>query len=210
MKPEFTKNMENSIKSFTGKIYISVDIQPEYATALGFSMESYTTFLNENYDDFQQLIFLYNGSESLGMIPETEYKEWLYSNGLEERILDGSRFYDKGYAFFRYCMDSNLNEDATVNFVRFMYQNNIRDSREMTREMWAKYLREYRRLDRTEVYELLKESGDCVHIPDLMDFLKRYNNIVLSGGGINECLKEVEIALKALKKPYQIDKNYTY
>jgi hypothetical protein len=43
-----------------------------------------------------------------------------------------------------------------------------------------------------------------------MDFLKRYNNIVLSGGGINECLKEVEIALKALKKPYQVDKNYTY
>jgi hypothetical protein len=36
--------------SFIGKVYISVDIQPEYATTLGFSMESYTTFLNENYD----------------------------------------------------------------------------------------------------------------------------------------------------------------
>jgi hypothetical protein len=43
-----------------------------------------------------------------------------------------------------------------------------------------------------------------------MDFLKRYSNIVLTGGGINECLKEVEIALKALKQPYQIYSTYTY
>ena len=61
-----------------------------------------------------------------------------------------------------------------------------------------------------EVYELLKESSDCVHIPDLMDFLKRYNQIILTGGGINECLKEVEIALKSLKKDYNIVRQFVY
>jgi len=197
------------MKSYGGKTLISVDVQPEYASVIGFSMESYTTFLNENYDDFNDLIFLYNGPD-LGMISEQEYKEWLASNGLEERILDGAKFYDKGYAFFRYCMDSSIDETAVANFVRFMYQNSIHDSREMNREMWAKYLREYRRIDRKEVYELLKHSDDCVHIPDLMDYLKRFQNIVLTGGGVNECLKEVEIALQALNQPYQVDRQYTY
>jgi len=43
-----------------------------------------------------------------------------------------------------------------------------------------------------------------------MDFLKRYSNIVLTGGGIYECLKEVEIALMALDKSYQILNEFTY
>ena len=107
-------------------------------------------------------------------------------------------------------MDSDVDEDATVNFVRFMYQNDITDSRELTRDMWAKYLREHRKLDRKQVYELLKEADDCVHIPDLMEFLKSQSNIVLIGGGINECLKEVEIALKALNKSYSVDSKFTY
>jgi hypothetical protein len=47
-------------------------------------------------------------------------------------------------------------------------------------------------------------------IYEVMDFLKKYNNIILTGGGINECLKEVEIALLALDKPYRILKEYTY
>ena len=197
-------------QSYGGKTFISVDVQPEYSPERAFSMESYTTFLNETYDDFQNLVFLYNGAETLGMTPENEYREWLFSNGLEERVLDGAKFYDKGYAFFRYCMDNSIDETAVANFVRFMYENNVRDSRDMTREMWAKYLREYRRTDRKEVYELLKHSDDCVHIPDLMDYLKQFRNIVLTGGAINECLKEVEIALQALKQPYQIEQKYTY
>lgn len=190
--------------------FISVDIQPEYEEGFGFSIEEFTSFLNEIYDGVSNMIFLYNGAESLGMIVESQYKFWLIENGLNEDILDGSIFYDKGYAFFRYCMDSGLDEDVVANFVRFMYDNNVRDSRDMDRELWAKYLREYRKTDRKEVYELLKVSSDCVHIPDLMDFIKRYSNITLTGGGVNECFKEVEIALKALRKPYKIYSKFTY
>jgi len=43
-----------------------------------------------------------------------------------------------------------------------------------------------------------------------MEFISKFNNIVLTGGGINECLKEVEIALLALDKPFNILKQYTY
>ncbi len=195
--------------NLNGKTLISVDIQPEYSTYTGFSMESYTRFLNENYEDLRSIVFLFNGPD-LGMISEIEYKGWLWENGLEERIIDESKFYDKGYAFFRYCMDVGIHEDVVANFVRFMYNNDIRDSRDMDRASWAKYLREYRRTDRKEIYELLKHSSDCVHIPDLMDFLRPYSEIVLTGGGINECLKEVEIALKALNKNYEVLSEFTY
>ena len=193
--------------SFDGKTYISVDIQPAYQDAFTFRTVAWINFLNNL--DCNKLIFLFNGPD-LGFPDEQEYKDWLFENGLNEEVLDRAIFYDKGYAFFRYCMDNSLDDDIIANFVRFMYDNDIHDSRNMDREMWAKYLRLHRRTDKKELYELLRDSSDCVHIPDLMDFLKRYNNIVLTGGGINECLKEVEIALKALKLPYQIDNNFTY
>jgi hypothetical protein len=43
-----------------------------------------------------------------------------------------------------------------------------------------------------------------------MDFLKNYSNIVLLGGGVNECLKEVEIALLALNKNFNVLRQFTY
>lgn len=194
----------------SGKTFIVVDVQPEYQKFIGF-IPRLVEFLNESYEGFGNLVFLYNGADTLGMVNESDYKMWWFENGLEESVMDGSYFYDKGYAFFRYCMDSGgLGEGVIANFVRFMYENNVRDSRDMTRDMWAKYLREYRRTDRKEVFELLHRAGDCVHVPDLMDYLKRFNNIVVCGGGVTECLKEVEIALQALRKPYDVEHRFTY
>ena len=194
-------------ENMSGKTFISVDIQPEYEKGFGFRIDEYCEFLNNL--ECNRLIFLFNGPD-LGFPDEQEYKYWLLENGLNEDVLDRAIFYDKGYAFFRNAMDNNLDDDVIANFVRFMYDNNITDSRDMNREMWAKYLRLHRRTDKKEVYELLRDSGDCVNIPDLMNFLQRCRNIVLTGGGVNECLKEVEIALKALKLPYQIYHKFTF
>jgi hypothetical protein len=192
------------------KTLIVVDIQPEYQSAFGFKIKKFTNFINENYDNISKLVFLYNGIDTVGELDEMSYKSWLSENGLDENVIDGSTFYDKGYAFFRYCMDRSIDESATINFVRFMYENNINDSREMNREMWTKYLRQYRRTDKKQVMELLQHSDDMINIPDLMNYIKRFNNITLTGGGINECLKEVEIALGALNMSYNVLKEFTY
>lgn len=197
-------------ENISGKSLINVDIQPEYEGHFSFRKEKWAEFLNRSYNEVGNMVFLYNGKETLGMVSEDTYKYWLYDCGVSEEVVDGSRFYDKGYAFFRYCMDIGASEDAIANFVRFMYDNNIHDSREMNREMWAKYLREYRRTDRKEIMQLLRHQDDMIYIPDLMDFLKRYSGIVLTGGGINECLKEVEIALMALRKNYETLNEFTY
>ena len=65
--------------------------------------------------------------------------------------------------------------------------------------------------DDSDVRELMEHSDDMIHIPEVMDFLKNYGGrIVVTGGGINECLKEVEIALMALRKPYNVLTQFTY
>lgn len=186
---------------------IVVDVQPEYEKSIHFI----PSLVNEVNTRSGGTVFLYNGYETLGMINESDYKMWWIDHGLDYEIIDRSIFYDKGYAFFRYCMDSGgLADDTISNFVRFMYDNKVNDSRDMDRNMWAKYLRQYRKFDRKEVFELLRHSEDCVHIPDLMDFIRRFRNITLCGGGVNECLREVEISLKALKIPYNVDHRFTY
>lgn len=188
--------------------FISVDIQPEYENGFSFSIGNYLDWLNENHTKFNHIIFLYNGAETLGMIDEGDYKTWLFENGLGEEVLDSIKFYDKGYAFFRYCMDSGSDEDDVVRLVQFMRANGITDSRDIELEDWDRIIHDDASLQ--EIRELIEFADDCITIPDLMDFLERFNNITLVGGGRHECLQEVEIALNALGKTFERENKFIY
>lgn len=188
--------------SLIGKTLINVDIQPEYESAIHF-LPQWVKFLNKTN---ASIIFLYNGDQ-MGMISESEYVHWLFQLGVKERVLNSAQFYDKGYAYFRYCIDSAINEDEIVSLIKFMIHKNINDSRDLDEEFWDDFVETYPYED---IRDLLEFSDDMINIPDLMDFLKYKNNIVLTGGGIYECLKEVEIALMALDKSYQILNEFTY
>ena len=194
--------------NLNGKTIINVDIQPEYKNAITFNLNNWIDFLNNNADN-NRIVFLYNGAETLGMISENEYIHWLMEYGLDEDVVENAIFYDKGYAFFRYCMDNSIDEDLIIDFVKFMYENNINDSRDLTKELWNDYV-STSSFDNEEIRELLEYSDDMIYIPDLIDFLINQNNIVLLGGGINECLKEVEIALNVLNKNFTILDKFTY
>jgi len=193
-----------------GANLISIDIQPEYQNYLSFSLDGYIDFLNKNYDNMNSLTFLYNGNDTLGMSTEAEYKVWLLENGLDDSVVDSARFYDKGYAFFRSCMDSGHDEEEIVNLVKYMINHGINDSRDIDEEMWNGFMSEYG-YDVSDVRDFLEPAQDCINIPDLMDFLQRYGGkLVICGGGINECFKEVEIALTALGKNYNVLTEFTY
>ena len=188
----------------------SVDIQPEYQNAFTFDLREYMRFLNKNFDAMNSLTFFYNGAETIGMISEQEYKNWFYENGLKENILDYARFYDKGYAFFRSCMDDGHDEQEIVNLVKYMIQHNINDSRDIDEEMWQGFMKQYN-YQSSEVRDFLEPAQDCINIPDLMEYLQKFSGkLVLCGGGINECFKEVEIALSALEKIYNVLTKFTY
>lgn len=202
------KKRNISESNFSSKNVITVDVQPEYESGITFDLYEWAEFINQ-ISQSNHIIFLYNGAETLGMIDEHSYRFWLYELGIEEEVLDDAVFYDKGYAFFRYCMDSSIDEDKIVELVKFMGNNDITDSREIDAEMWDDFVANTT-VDASDVRDLLEDADDLITIPDLMDFLRNYSNIVLMGGGINECLKEVEIALLALDKNYNTYSDFIY
>lgn len=193
---------------FQGKTIINVDIQPEYQNYITFNLDNWVDFINNN-SEINKIIFLYNGADTLGMIDEYSYKEWLLELGVDEDVLYNATFYDKGYAFFRYCMDNSIDEDNIADLVKYMVKHNITDSRDIDEEMWDNYMIETNHTQQ-DVRDLLENAGDMISIPDLMDFLDNYSNIILTGGGINECLKEVEIALLSLDRDYYTLSEFVY
>lgn len=215
------KNMKNKIKNIietyllgnnipSNKTIVSIDIQPEYKNFISFNIFEFGNYINECYKNNNRIIFLYNGADTLGMISENEYKNWLYENvGIEDDVLDNILFYDKGYAFFRYCIDNQIEVDDIVYLVKYMYENNINDSRDID---WEQLINDNNNnnIDYSNVKELLEYADDCITIPDLMDFLNNHNNMVLMGGSLKECFKEVEIALQVLDKNYTIENKFIF
>lgn len=194
--------------SVSGKTIINVDIQPEYQKWITFDLSEWVDFINESAES-NRIVFLYNGEDTLGMVSQNDYLMWLMDLGIDENVIDSAIFYDKGYAFFRYCMDNSIDENDVAQLVRFMISNDINDSRDIDEEMWNEFMKA---TDNSleDVRGLLEHADDMISIPDLMDFLHRFSNIVLTGGGINECLKEVEIALLAINKQFNILSKFTY
>lgn len=192
----------------TGKTIINVDIQPEYEDYISFDINEWVRFINKSAKT-NRIIFLFNGEDTLGMVSQHDYYYWLNELGIKNSVLDNATFYDKGYAFFRYCMDNSIDEQNIADFVRFMIKHEINDSRDMDEHMWYSFMEETNHTI-SDVKELLENSDDMINIPDLVDFIQNYDNIVLTGGGVNECLKEVEIALLAIDKPFNVLHEFTY
>jgi len=187
------KNLGFKVLSESGsRNLIVIDVQPEYERVLPFKISNFTEWLN-NFGG--KITFLYNGHDTLGMVIESDLQSWYLENGLDEGVIEDSNWYDKGYAFFRYCMDIGVDEDDIVALVKYMKDNNINDSRDIDSEIWDDLIEQYGIED---VRELLEHADDMINIPDVMEYLLRLgNNFVVVGGGANECLKEIEIALKA-------------
>jgi len=192
---------------FNNKTIINVDIQTEYKNYISFNLYEWVELLN-NKNDENKIIFLFNGPE-LGYQSEDEYKMWLLDLGLNEETIVDSVFYDKGYAFFRYCMDEGIDDELIVDLIKFMIDNNINDTRDIDNDMWNTFTSKSKH-NTESIRDLLEHASDMIYIPELMNFLKNENNIVLLGGGLNECLKEVEIALLALNKNYVVHNRFTY
>jgi len=198
------KILKEEVKSFTGKTIINVDIQPEYEPAIHFSIPEWLEWLEQQSEN-NKIVFLFNGTDTVGGVSEQEYISWLLNlcieNDIDPDFINGSYFYDKGYAFFRYCMDSGIDDDELVALIRFMVANDINDSRDIDSDNWKKFEKKYP--EYPNLFKLLKdEMGEMINIPELMDELRQYNNIVIMGGGVDECLKEVELALQSLDKSY--------
>lgn len=201
----YERNIESDIKGMT---IINVDIQPDYEKAFADSFEVYDWIFYLNHlDESNKIIFLYNGFDTLGMVTKDDYIYWLVEHGMYEETLERCEFYDKGYAFFRYLIDSDVEDRSIIKLVKFMLKHNITDSRDIEFDDYEEFTTDS---DLIDVKRLLSDDGDCIYLPDLMDYLKNKDNIILLGGAENECLKEVEISLNALGKSYSVEREFVY
>lgn len=193
-------------KKQLNKILIVVDIQPEYTKQHGdFSVYKFCNWLNSQ--QYKKIVFLYNG-EDMGMTDKTSLQMWYLEHELDENIIHNSIFIDKGYAFFRYLMDKGHDDADVVSVVKFMMDININDSREITEEQWDIFVKN---TNKQKIRDTLENSGDMIHIPDVMDKLAEYSGqLDLVGGAKNECLREVEIILTVQNKKYNLLRDWIY
>lgn len=194
------------IKESIGGTHISVDVQPDYMDGIHFDVGEYYQWM---YDNFDKVIVYINGEE-LGFQSSKEHKQWLlWEQDVPEEIINSFIFREKGYAFFRSCMDSGY-EDCLSELIEYMYKNEITDSRDLEESDFNKLKELYDHCD--DIIDFIESSGEMISIPDLMYELDNegLRNVTLSGGGDRECLEEIRLALTALGiKHMDVDK-YVY
>ena len=207
---DFNEFIREAYKINRYKTIINVDIQKEYEEYFTFDITKWSSYINDSYNNNNEIIFMFNGSETTPDMKDiSDYKIWLKSIGISDDVLSDAIFYDKGYDYFRYCIDENIDEDKIVELVRFMFENNIKDTVNFSKKHWNLY-QTLTKYNNNELRDLLENSDNFMILPDMLNFLKDTKNIILLGGSEIECLKEVEIALKALDIPFKKEKEFIF
>lgn len=207
---DFNEFIREAYKINRYKTIINVDIQKEYEEYFTFDITEWSSYINESYNNNNEIIFMFNGSDTTPDMKDiSDYKLWLKSIGISDDVLSDAIFYDKGYDYFRYCIDENIDEDKIVELVRFMFENNIKDTVNFSKKQWNLY-QSTTKFNNNELRDLLENSDNFMILPDMLIFLKDMKNIILLGGSEIECLKEVEIALKALDIPFKKEKDFIF
>ena len=185
---EYIRALLEQEQGSKGKLVV-VDVQPEYESGTSFDIGD---MLRTAAEDYSEILFLFNGEDTLGMISESALRDYYfekldYDEEVFDELLSKSEFFDKGYGFFRDVMDSSVCFDRTsiVKIVKYMIDKDIQDIRDLEEED----------VDAIGVDELLFDDLEDYGfwVPDLSDELPSWSGSDLAGGARNECMAEVEI-----------------
>ena len=186
---------------------VIVDIQPSYEDGFGFNVYEFTEYLNEHYQDMGRILYLYNG-EDLGMESSQDIIYWLLENGLDEDVISSLDFFEKNYAFFRNAMDHGIDHSSIVKLLKYMTKVDINDSRDLDELTWKVF--KSNNEDEDEIIEFLQDNDDMINLPELMEKLEIVTNPIVMGGGRDECLAEVLIAMQVLDISYSTFNQFIY
>ncbi len=177
---------------------ICCDIQPMYESSINFDLNEFSEFL----DQHNNILYFYNGPETVGSDSEQDITMWLYDNGLNEDKFNDIKFIDKGYGFFRPWMDQGVDDRTMIQSIRYMALKKAWDSRDIDEEEW---LEKFEDLD--GIY-----FDDAIGFPSELQInkLKQWSGSLICGGGINECLKEVQLLMNAFNIKYTEVKKFMY
>ena len=193
---------KNNATSIEQPFLVVVDIQPGYQEGCHLLMPEIVDKINNTE---QNIIFFFVGRE-LDLDSKTDVIGFLLEHGVDENRIDGMRFIEKDYGFFRSWMDNQVPDNIVIDAVRHMKENSIYDSREFEEEDWHAILKGDPAHDHI-VFE------DNIYYPGFdgrMFDLDAVNGFELVGGGRDECLKEIELYLKALNKDVTVNERLCY
>lgn len=202
IKEEVRNIVLESNNKYSGETFICIDIQKEYSSGINF-LEEWVDFINKNHED-NKIVLIWNGPE-VGGPEDWDYKMWLMDIGIEEDAFDYISFQDKYYAFFRDPMDEGIDLDDVLSIIKFMHENNINDSREIDDDK----LNDICDKLGIEPY-MFNGDGGNIYIPDIMDYIDRFDNFYLMGGGEYECLAEIELLCQLLGKNFKKLSKFIY
>lgn len=181
--------------------HISVDVQPEYREFIHFDLSKYFKWLNRK----ENVLYLYNGESTTGMINEENLKDFIWNQYPSDTLIEKLQFYDKGYSFFRDAMDFNIPEEDIVFVAKQLVGRNFRSADEITE------------FDRTSItqegLDFFETKNYSFYIPEVGGRIHSFcggNKVSLTGGAAAECLREVELLIKAMDIKKHIIKKWVY
>lgn len=122
------------------------------------------------------------------------------------------RVITKEYGFFRNLMDEGFDDELIVDLARFLISKGLRDGRDIQEDLSEQDMQEYQKVLKKHGVEDIDFESYILYIPDLKEDLEEVvsNGVVLVGGGLNECLKEVSLLLDVLGISHSVDMSCVY
>lgn len=195
------------------KNLIVVDVQPLYEQNIKFDMNEFVDFI---LSIKKKILWFYNGPETIGsddtpeniihwLAEKTEKYDEIENFDWDNKV----EFYDKGYSFFRDWMDAGVSNNGMKQALRYMYMNRKNDSREITYDQWKEILPKQ---DFDIIEHGIKDEGLTIWTPDISigDIKNNWNNSLLCGGSLNECMKEIMLMMSTFNIKYTIVDKFTY
>lgn len=192
------------------KDFTVVDIQPSYHDYHNHVTEPLLHHINDTIDQYEHIFWYFNG-EDLELDTINDMYDYIHQYEiLDEDVLDKITFIDKYYAFFRGWMDMGVDRNLIVEIGKYMKNNNIEDSRDIDEDIFREILKTYYNSDDVDD-EYMDMTVDPIHLPEFNDgAIRELNSTYTSGGGVDECLEEMEILFDIIGVNYKRLDKYTY
>lgn len=173
---------------------IVCDIQREYDAIIPFQWQ-FVKYLNRSAHKFGKVLYFFNINDGDETTDVNDMIQWLSALGLTEKAERKIQFYEKEYGFLREAMDNGIEQKKIAQAVQAMQQRKIKTSEKLP-------------------YSILKETvgTNAIWWEPTIDIIEKetVGTVTLVGGLRRYCLKEIEICIQALNKPYELKDEFIF
>jgi hypothetical protein len=224
------KAFEEQINEGYNTTLVVVDIQQGHEVSWSLITESLYDYLSQ----FNTIIWFFNDSDmgyedtesNIGYFIKMKLEEHGFYNDDGYSVIDKINFVGKQYGYIRGAMDQHSDSDDLVDLLAFMkkndyystydvvelyeeYESDINDDDSLSEDDCIKMFCNKYKID-VDLFMIVFEGDHMSINEEISDALSRVNKCSIIGGGVNECLLEVEILMEAIGVKYKRNNKYTY